>query len=403
MKSLFAPYLEVLRPRHHSAIAGAGFLARIPAAILGFASFLLFQQTTDSFALGGLVSGVVVATGAVMGPVLGRLADRNGQRRLLRIFAVTHLVSVVLLVIAAQLHVHAVAFVALAGVAGATVAPIGSFTRARWSHRYGDAPQLKAAFALEAILDEMVWIVGPAVAALVAAAIDPTVGLLLSGVCGFVGSLVLAAQRATDTPAHAPVERRSHTAFSPFASRRLMAVLVAGFVVGVSFGIDNVSAVAITQRDGVPQLAGVVLGVYSVGSIVGGFVLGAIPDRLSPYGLFLATALFMAVAFAPLAFAPSAFWVMGLGLFAGAAVTPYTVGANRAVESLVPRRVVTEALSWANTVILAGMAVGGPLGGILVDRGGPRVGYLAVTLLCALPVLVGILGVSTRSQPRRVL
>ncbi|MFB2596501.1 MFS transporter [Herbiconiux sp. P17] len=129
-----------------------------------------------------------------------------------------------------------------------------------------------------------------------------------------------------------------------------------------------------------------------MGSIIGGFVLGALPDRLTPYRLFLATALFLAITFAPLAFAPDTFWVMGFGLFAGAAVTPYTIGANRAVESLVPKRVVTEALSWANTVILAGMAVGGPLGGLLVDAAGPRSGYLTVTLLCTLPVLVGVVG-----------
>ncbi|SDY53186.1 MFS transporter [Herbiconiux ginsengi] len=401
MKTLFAPYIEVLRPQHHASIALGGFLARVPAAILGFATFLLFQRTTDSFALGGLVSGVVIATGAVMGPVLGRLADRHGQRRLLRIFAVTHLLSVLLLVIAGHAHVPALLFVVLAGIAGATVAPIGSFTRARWSHRYGDAPQLKTAFALEAILDEMVWIIGPAVAALIAAAVDPAVGLVLSGACGFAGSLILAAQRATDTPPHEPDTEVRRPGFTPLGSARLMAVLIAGFVVGVSFGVDNVSAVAISQRDGVPELAGVILSVYSVGSILGGFVLGALPDRLSPFRLFVATALFLAVAFAPLAFAPDTIWIMVFGFFAGAAVTPYTVGANRAVEALVPRRVVTEALSWANTAILAGMALGGPLGGLVVDAAGPRAGYLAVSGLCLLPVLVALTAAfgSRRARP----
>lgn len=329
-----------------------------------------------------------------MGPLLGRLADRHGQRRLLRLFAVTHLLSVVLLVAAALLHVPAILFVILAGLAGATVAPIGSFTRARWSHTYGDAPQLKAAFAIEAILDEMVWIIGPAIAALIATAIHPVAGLLVSGLCGCIGSLLLAAQKHTDTPRHPPAER--HRRFNPFTSTRLVAILAAGFVVGLSFGIDNVSAVAIAQRDGVPQLSGAILSVYSVGSIVGGFVLGALPDRLSPYRLFLATALFLAIAFAPLAFAPNTFWIMGFGFIAGAAVTPYTVGANRAVEALVPRHVVTEALSWANTVILAGMSVGGPLGGVLVDETGPRTGYLAVTLLCTLPVLIGLVGTAKK-------
>lgn len=396
MRTLIRPYAEVLRPPSHGRIAAAGLLARMPAAILGFATLLLFQRTTDSFGLAGLVSGVIVATGAIVGPLLGNLADRHGQRRLLRWFGVTHLLTVLAMVAAAYIHLSLPLLVALAAVAGATVAPIGSFTRARWAHLYGERPELKVAFAIEAMADEMVWIIGPALAAFIATLIDPAAGLIASAVLGCAGSLLLSAQRSTDTPPRA-LEHPRHR-FNPFRSLRLTAILVAGFAVGVSFGVDNVSAVAIAQQDRVPQLAGVILGIYSVGSIIGGFILGALPDRLGPYPLFIAVSLALAIGFAPLAFAPDTFWVMAIGFIAGATVTPYTVGANRAVESLVHRSVVTEALAWANTVILAGMAIGGPVGGLLVDAAGPRTGYLAVTLLCLLPLLIALGGLFSRRQ-----
>jgi MFS family permease len=400
VKSVLLPYIDVLAPPERRNIALAGMIARLPAAILGFGALLLFEKTTESFGLAGLVSGVIVAAGALVGPALGNLADRLGQRRLLRWFGALHLASVLAMVLAAWLEGALVVLVVLAALAGATVTPIGSFTRARWAHLFGERPELKVAFAIEAMADEIVWIIGPALAAFIATLIDPAAGLVASALLGCLGSLLLAAQRSTDTPRRdlQPVRHR----FNPFRSLRLSAILVAGFAVGVSFGIDNVSAVAIAQRDGVPHLAGVILGIYSIGSILGGFVLGALPDRLSPYALFIAVSLALAIGFAPLMLAPNTFWVMAIGFVAGATVTPYTVGANRAVESLVHRSVVTEALAWANTVILAGMAVGGPLGGAIVDAAGPRTGYLAVSLVCMLPIVIALLGLSGRRRVKEV-
>lgn len=56
------------------------FLARLPVAMSQFGSVLLVAETSGSLATAGIVGGTLSAGQVVLGPVLGRLADRHGQR-----------------------------------------------------------------------------------------------------------------------------------------------------------------------------------------------------------------------------------------------------------------------------------------------------------------------------------
>ena len=72
--------------------------------------------------------------------------------------------------------------------------------RARWTHRLRGTALLNTAFAWEAVVDEVVFIVGPVLATFLATSIHPALGLATGAVCGLIGSLALAAQRGTEPP-----------------------------------------------------------------------------------------------------------------------------------------------------------------------------------------------------------
>ena len=59
---------------------------------------------------------------------------------------------------------------------------------------------LDTAFALEAVNDEIVFIVGPTLAALLSAAWHPWAGLATAAVFAAVGTALLVAQRSTEPP-----------------------------------------------------------------------------------------------------------------------------------------------------------------------------------------------------------
>jgi MFS family permease len=391
---LLTPYAQLLRPRAHWSLVGAGLVARVPSAILGFSTLLLVQKTTGSFAVGGLVAGAVVLSRAIVGPVLGRIADRNGQRLILRWSAVVHIISVAALLVLAELTVSPVILVAVGIIAGGSLAPIGSFTRARWTHIYRGEPLLDTAFAMESILEDLVWIFGPAAAAFISATVNPGSGLVLSGLCGFVGSWLLSIQGFTDTPV--PQVDTVHKKFNPLASGRIISILISGFVVGLAYGINDISAIAITREDGIPAFAGFIVGVFSIGSVIGGVVYGILANRSSPYRMFVGATIFMALTWLPLALAPNSFWVMGVGLIAGTAAAPFAIASNRAVEASTPPEVVTEALAWVVTTIVAGMAVGSLLGGFVIDSWGGRGGFLAVSILMTGPVIFALIGAAQK-------
>ena len=73
---------------------------------------------------------------------------------------------------------------------------IGAAVRARWTHVVADRPLLDTAFAVEAVNDELVFIVGPTLTTLLATAVDPLAGLVTAGVAALVGTWALVAQRA---------------------------------------------------------------------------------------------------------------------------------------------------------------------------------------------------------------
>ena len=76
------------------------------------------------------------------------------------------------------------------------------------------APLLQTAFALEAVLDEVVFIVGPVLVTFLATAIHPALGLTVSAVIGLVGAVLLAVQRGTQPPP-APRDRSRPVARLP--------------------------------------------------------------------------------------------------------------------------------------------------------------------------------------------
>ena len=77
------PYLQVLRTPHALPMVLAAFIGRLPLSMVGLGCVLLIAAETGSYGLGGAVAAVGAVTTALAGPVLGRLADSHGQRRVL--------------------------------------------------------------------------------------------------------------------------------------------------------------------------------------------------------------------------------------------------------------------------------------------------------------------------------
>ena len=100
--------------------------------MLTVGALTLVTAVTGSYAVGGAAAGAVGIGSALGAPVLGALADRLGQRRVLLFSAVFNTVAVVALILAAYLIpggqdlAAAVPVLAAAFVAGASCPQVGS-------------------------------------------------------------------------------------------------------------------------------------------------------------------------------------------------------------------------------------------------------------------------------------
>ena len=200
-----SPYRRVLRTPGALAFSGAGLLARLPISMIGLGIVLLVSNRTGSYSHAGVLSGRLhrlatvssrcrspASSTAAASPVLGYAASRLGRR---------------------PGAVRAGGRERLGGPGcrtssppspGAALPNVGAAVRARWSHVLEDRRLLDTAFAVEAVNDEVVFVVGPTLVTLLASAIDPVAGLAAAGLASLVGTWALVAQRRTEPPRHQP-------------------------------------------------------------------------------------------------------------------------------------------------------------------------------------------------------
>jgi MFS family permease len=366
-------YRSLLSMPHARAFVLAGFVARLSISMRALGSVLMVSQLTGSYGLAGAVAAAALLAEAVAAPRLGRAVDRYGQRRVLLLSLAVHSAGTLALVISAQVSAPTWTLLATAALSGAAALPVGSLVRARWSVLVGRLPALEAAFALESILDELIFVLGPVLVTALALGVAPGAGLLGALLLTVTGSLALALQRRTE-PAPAGVRARSHAAAISVPGLR---VLVATFVAaGAIFGALDVAMVAFAGQVGAPGAAGMLLSLVAAGSLLAGLTYGTRSWRWPLDRRFVASVVVLWAGTLPLVFAPSVVLMAPVAALAGVAIAPTLIAGFTLVQKLVPAGALTEGLNWAITALGVGAAVGAWTAGLIADSVGARTAFL---------------------------
>ena len=163
---------------------------------------LLISARTDSYGLAGGVSAAFVVASCLAALLQGRLIDRLGQAKVLLPGVAICTVSLSLVVWAVEAGHRVPLPHIFAALAGATMPAVGAAVRARWTHVLTNPAERQTAFALEAVVDECVFLSGPPLATVLATTIHPTAGLVAAIAAGLVGTLVFCSLRGTEPPPH---------------------------------------------------------------------------------------------------------------------------------------------------------------------------------------------------------
>jgi MFS family permease len=391
------PFLEVLARPGALRFSAAGFVGRMPMAMFGLGTVLLIASVTGRYGLAGIVAAAGSVGYAVCAPQAARLSDRFGQRRVLRPLVIFFAASTVALICCAEFRAPLWTLLVTGAVAGASMPSLGSMVRARWSALLGGSGLLHAAFSLESVLDETIFVIGPAVVTLLATQVHPAAGVAVAMVACLAGTLLLAAQHSTEPPAR-PAPPPSRQLGSP---RSLLASIPAPGLItlapvylclGAMFGTIDLSTVDFAQEHGHKPLAGFILGAYALGSAVGGLGYGARTWHSPGYRRFAVTLCIVVAGTATFWALPGLAVLTAVIFCSGLAVSPTFIAGFTLIDQQAPDGRRTEGLAWLTSAISIGVAIGSAVAGQVIDAGGARWGYLFAAACGVVAAVVCLLG-----------
>lgn len=378
---MLATYRDVLSRPGAALFSFTAMISRFPLSMVGLGLVLVVSDRTDSYGQAGSVAAAYVLAAAALGPTQGRLTDKLGQAPVLLVVGALYAGGIALTLIAIDGDWSTPWIHVCAALAGAATPQTGSMVRARWTHIVTDRTQLNTAFSIEAILDEVVFLVGPVVVTFLTIQVSDFSGLAVAAVAATLGSWALAAQRATAPPA----SEHTSTTRAPLSWSLLGRVVFASVGLGVLFGSAEVIVVAFATEEGRRGASGVVLAIWAAGSLLAGVVVGALPRARDPLKRWRTSLLALSLLFLPLIFVSGIVW-LSVGMFlAGFMISPTLIASTSLVELHVAPSRLTEALTWATTGLMVGVAPGAAIAGWVVDNHDASTAF-------AVPLVAGLAG-----------
>jgi predicted MFS family arabinose efflux permease len=266
--------------------------------------------------------------------------------------------------------------------------PITTLTRTAWRHRFERDDDRRTAFALDAVMIEINFTLGPALVAAILATAGTTAAFLTA-----IAAVAAAVVIFLGSPAVRYFKRGEsgeRHMLGPLTEPRLLIVFFATFGVTVCFGLLEVGYPAYATALAAPALAGVLLAVNSLGSAIGGAIFGGLRVKMPMerqwacvIALMVVPVALHAVVTTPLAFGVVAF-------LAGALIAPSIASQSVLVSRLAPSRYATEAFTWSATSIVSGLGAGMALGGFLVEHVSLRAAFATGAAIVAAMAFVAL-------------
>jgi MFS family permease len=373
-------YSGLLKTSGVARIIAAQLTARFPFGMLSLAFLLHIERIHHTYGAAGLVLGAMSVGQAIAGPLTSRLMGVWGMRPVL--WTTLGFCSVAIACIG-WFVMPIPLTMAVAFFAGLSMPPIQPAVRTIYP-KMVNSKQLTALFSLDASAQEIIWIAGPVAITFVSTQIGTVQGILMSVAVMLTGGLWFILS---------PEVGRVRI---PRSARKLGAVLrrppvllatVVGFLLVGSCAAIEVGVVATFGNNG--PTAGIVLAIWSLGSLVGGLAFGHIP--IGPWAL----ARRMFIVFAGVALAVSSlnfWWLAATLIIAGAGIAPALTVVFSIVSASVRFSDTAEAYGWVGTGQLIGAALGSAIAGFLIDGSGPIGAFWVAGVFALVGFLVPLLG-----------
>lgn len=369
--------------------------ARLPQGMLSLSFMMLIEDRTGSFTIAGIAVGAFSIGAAICGPFTSRFMGKWGIRPVVGVL--TLICALVTLAMALIPNISPLGFVFCSFVVGMTEPPIQSAVRTIYP-KMVSSKMLSPLYTMDATAQEIIWVIGPLLATALAFAGTPAVGAAIGGVVMIAGGLWFLSSPVVRV-VRIPPARRSFG--KVLANPMVLLAMLASFFLIASSGAIEAALVGLWGHDNLN--VGIALAVYSMGSFLGGILIGSRPIRRRSLAVRL-TVVTIGVALSALLLTIQ--W-MSFSLFvAGLGFAPSLAVTFALVSSSVRFSETAEAYGWVATALLIGGAVGSAIAGVLIDQFGAFSAVVCSAVFSGLAALTAALwyrwipDISAGSAPR---
>ena len=415
-------YGAMFRVRAAYSFEVGGLLVRMYAFMRTIGTVSMLTLSGYSYFMAGLVASVVAFALFLISPRVSKKIDERGQGAIVLPATCIALSGCAILLVTVLLKLPiALCFVG-AVLMGFLPTP-QALTRARWvylvkSGRLGDgAPELKTVFSYEGVMDDIVFMVSPAISIALASGIHPIAGMGCGFICCVVGTLLLASSKDTEPvpgwekklanregaasvesgaaaegsrngsapaagsgiacdvsadavdDARASKKKRSRSLFLTNPVVRTLFFL--SLLMGCFFGIFDTATVSFAQIElNDPVFASLILAIESLVSTIVGFVFGMILITARQSKKMLAFSIVIGLGYGSMIFVSSSVSLLVVIFVAAGTYAPFVITLNETAERAVPEANITEALTWVTSGSICGLAFGPTLAGVIIDTWG---------------------------------
>jgi len=380
-----AGYRELLRTPGVGRILAAQLAARLPAGMFSLSLLIHIESTHGTYGAAGLVLAAMSVGQGIAGPLTTRWMGRWSMRWVL---ALTSVVCVAAILTLAFVIMPIPATMLVGFVGGLAFPPVSSAVRTIYP-KIVNSQLLTPLFSIDAAAQELIWVMGPVLAIFLATQVSPVIalviaaGLMVVGGAWFIASPELGRVRIPRPRGSIGVVLRKPV---------VLIATIAGFLVVANCAALEAAVVSIYGEGGAES--GLVIAIWSVGSLVGGLLLG----RMGLTRWSLAQRFVIILVGCSIAMIWLDFWWLSASLFlAGIGLAPAMAAMSSQVSSSVRFSETAESFGWVNTGQLIGAALGSAVAGFMIDGIGSIGGFFAAVGLILIAVILAV--VSARWLP----
>ncbi|QMU98047.1 MFS transporter [Microbacterium esteraromaticum] len=385
-----ARYVDVLALPRVPLTFGTSLIGRAAYALVFLPLLYAVTDATGSIAQAGLAIALYGAGAGFLAPVRAWLLDHFGARRVIATLVILFAMALTSIAIAALTASGGVLLLVLSAAAGSVAPPLGPTMRVAWQSLAPEGEPLKRAMSLDAVVEELLYLGGPAIAGLSLAFASPGAVLLGPAAMVLVGGLLFVATPAVGAMGAKPRTEPDDRSERPLILElRFVSIVLPVLTAGGLSGAISVAVPKMLSGDGGSTAAGVALGCFAGGSAVGGLLFGRMRMPGSPFRQLAALVLLMASVLATLAFVSGAVAVAAVLAVAGLFFSPIMIVGYMAAGTMGGDHRQNSATTWVNTGHNLGSAAGSAVIGVGLQLAGAptamiwTAGAAAVLLLIA--------------------